>query len=200
VLPNGEPATPSGITKKSLVVSLISAVLVATFISTRAGVQRIPQAFDDRPDLATDIKSAQKINHESLREPASGGREPTAEDQLRHGELANYYSLHFSPEGALRSVDFSPESGGSPRKIESRAEFLKKYKELLRLPFDQMTVGESAHHGDTTFEVYKLYKSSRLVGRVHFTLAAGDTLTSMKVEPVSDEQKVDTAEKPKADE
>lgn len=173
-----------------LVVSILATVLVSTFISNR--MAQNPEnslrelgdriiASVSRRSLDEDISLAKKIARESLREPASAGREPTAEDLLRDGELAGLYALTFNDEGALTGLNYVMESGRE-RYVEDRDQFLRRHSDLLRIEFDLPVLAETVSDKKYKYEVYELKKADEVKARVHFKTDQRDTLYSMKVE------------------
>lgn len=193
---NGGGLTPNR--KKTLVVSLLSTMLVATFMASRVNqnrdIVRITEdqrslasiAQSQRRDLDEDIVLARKISRQSLREPASPGREPTAQEMLSHGELASAYAIQYDKEGALRNIEFAHQSGGQPRRVSNPAEFLLKHKDLFRLEFDEVKKAESIRDNESLTEDYDLTMKGQGVAKVYFKFEKNYELHLMKVE-LSDE-------------
>ncbi len=173
--------------RRALVVSMLSAFVAAMFLSHHSGVNRAPQSIDARPSLASDIKTAAQLNQQSLREPASGGRTPSLEDQLRFGLLKNRYELNLSTEGALRGVTFDAKSGGHLVQVGNREKLIKKYGELFLIPFDDIQGPSRFHDAKHAYEIFMLSHNSQAVARVTFVLSNGDTLNAMSVDPQKSE-------------
>lgn len=179
--------------RMTLFLSLISTLLVATYMASRLNLNQGPATSGDRNiasiggterrDLDDDIMLAKKIARDSLREPASRGREPTAEDILQHGELGSVYHLDFNDLGALTGLDYQGEPGRE-HYLRGRSEFLQKYKDLIRIEFDTITLSESIQDKEKSrkFEVYELKQGEKVKARVHYTLDDQDRFYSMNVE------------------
>lgn len=186
-----EPKTPEQ-KRRALVVSLISAFVVALFFSHHSGRGRSPQSIDTRPDLASDIKTAEHLNETSLREPASGGHIPAPLDDLRFGILKNRYAIKCrftekcSAADALKSVVFNPAANGKAVVIGDSEQFLKKYGELFRVPFDDVQ-GSHFHDANHSYEVFMLLRNAQVVARVNFTYFHDGTLESINIEPVKND-------------
>jgi hypothetical protein len=176
--------------KTTLFLSLLSTLLLATFLTSRINQRTLQTdgrglasdiSAQDRRDLNEDILLAKKIARESLREPASSGREPTAEDILRHGELAGLYALKFTDAGALTGIEYRGPAG-QERYVYERAAFLQRHKDLLRVDFSQVKLTESIQDKERLYEVYELRERDALKARVHFEIDQYEHFYSMKVE------------------
>ncbi|OFZ19963.1 MAG: hypothetical protein A2Z20_10460 [Bdellovibrionales bacterium RBG_16_40_8] len=164
------------------IMALIFTVFLSTFIASRVNISREIASDLDRRDLQEDIILAKKISRESLRHPASSGREPTAEDILRHGEfLAGLYSLNFDDKGSLRGIAFSGPNG-SEKYMQDRKDFIKINSDLMRIQFDNIKQSESIRDTKYIFEVYELTNGGTLAGRIHFKVDAENRLYSMQIE------------------
>ncbi len=178
------PKTPEQ-KKQALVVSLLSAIVVAMFFSHHTAPSRAPQSIDIRPGLHHDIVIAAKINQESLREPSSLGLEPTLVDQLRFGLLGNRYSLKLTSDHSLRSISFEQKSGAHRIRVQDLNAFVKQYGPLFQIPFDDIKGPTKFHDKQYTFEIFELRDRSRLVAHVNFMLLKDHALEEMTVQPVA---------------
>ncbi len=201
----GGPDSRSGLSenrKKTLVVSLLSTMLVATFMASRVNKNRDVVRIDtdqnrnlasvaqqaQRRELDEDLMLAKKIARQSLREPASGGREPTAQELLSHGELASAYAIQYDKDGALRQIEFALQAGGQPRRVTDPAQFLMNHKDLFRLDFDSVKKTESIRDNESLTEDYDLAVRGEAVAKVYFKFKNNYELHLMKVE-LSDESR-----------
>jgi hypothetical protein len=191
----GQPiGTPSTVQKKTtFLVSLLATMIGATYLADHEPIRdRMPaSATHERRELHDDILLARKIARESLRQPASRGREPSAEDILRHGkELQGKYALNFDDAGSLRGLQFRGVAG-EESDISDRADFLERNRDLLHIDYDQAKKDEAidgqANPGDSKwdakrFEVYNLTQGDTVKAKVHFEMVK-DALIKMTVEP-----------------
>lgn len=203
----------------TLFMSLLLTVLMATLVtnqinerrdkSLKVVADRIIQSESDsfqRRDLEEDILLAKKIARESLREPASAGREPTAEDVLRHSVLRNMYALNFSEKGALRGLELNStagvtdsdmtSSGGSgdenrgsnsdvaveSRSIGPRDKFIENQRDMLKVPFDKVALSNAFEDEQYRYEIWDLKMNDKVNASVHFVLGKSGYLKSMRVE------------------
>lgn len=186
---NGQSSGP--VRKTTFFISLVATVFMATMLTSK--MNNSPSSSHGRyiasqnRELQEDILLAKKIARASLREPASRGREPTAEDLLRHGELAGLYALSFSDSGALIGIEHSGQAG-SERYISDRSNFLVRNTDLLRIEFTSQKLGDSIRDQDRGMkhETYDLMRENKILARVHFTVDDSDRLYSMKVETVDE--------------
>lgn len=181
----------------TLVMSLLSTVLVATFLASQMNnssdnlqktTDRVLASVQSKAELDDDILLARKISRDSLRQPASRGHEPTAEEILRHGsELASLYALRFDDKGALIALKYQGPDG-QKRNIRDREEFIRKNADLLKIKFERIArepATENASKSDIEgerFEVYQLLDGDKTKAKVHFTLDADSKVTQMNVE------------------
>ena len=188
--------------KNTLVVSLLSLMLFATFLSSRVnqshdvvrmgedqsrGLASVTQS--QRRDLDEDLVLAKKIARQSLREPASRGHEPTAQDLLSHGELASAYAIQYNKDGALRQIEFALQSGNTPRRLEDPSQFLLNHKDLMQIGFDSVKKSESIRDNESLIEDYELTVNGQSVAKVYFKFLKDRELHSMKVEVLDDSQR-----------
>lgn len=183
--------TNGPVNKKTLVISLLSTVLVATFISSRVNqnhdVVRTDNGRDlasvsaQRRDLDEDLMLAKKISRQSLREPASGGRQPTAEELLSHGELNSAYAIQYH-DGALRSIEYANQSGTQHSRVNDPDAFIKHHQDLLKINFDGAKKSESIRDNEYLTEIYELSLGGSVVARVHFKFQNDHELQLMKVD------------------
>lgn len=181
----------------TLVLSLLSTVLVATFLASQMnqGTDNLQQTADrvlastnESNDLQDEILLARKIARDSLRQPASRGHEPTPEEILRHGsDLASLYALRFNDDGALVELKYhGPE--GKKRELKDRIKFIKDNSDIFKIPFDnvmrepsdEMSGNEDA--GLEHFEVYSLTRDGTTKAKVHFVLDHENKISRMNVE------------------
>ncbi len=181
--------------RTTFIVSLLATVMLATYLSDQSNTGgtggRMP-ASSERPrrELGEEIALARKISRDSLRGPASRGREPTAEDILRDGlELRGLYALGFNDAGSLRKLEFRDEPG-QERDIVDRSKFLLDVRDLIRIDFDRAKIEEAIDSGlpasgskrdDHRFEVYDLKQGDKVQARAHFELL-GNALIKMTIE------------------
>ncbi len=175
----------ASVRKTTFFISLVATILMATMLTSRLNNQKgdyqARGIASQTRELQEDIILAKKIARESLREPASRGREPTAEDILRHGELAGLYALRFSDSGALVALDYSGQPG-SERYVTDRGEFIERNSDLMRIEFTSYNLSESIQDNGFRFEVYDLKRDNQVRARVHFKVDDKAHLYSMKVE------------------
>lgn len=175
-------------------------MLVATFIASRVNqnhdvvrtdsdlgrnVANDPKA-NQRRDLDEDLMLAKKLSKQSLREPASRGREPTPEELLSHGELNSAYAIQYDKEGALRSIEFANQSGQSPSRVSDPDNFIKHHQDLLRLEFDKASKSESIRDNEYLTEIYELSRGDVVVANIHFKFQHDHELQLMKVDLADD--------------
>ena len=178
----------------SLLISLFATVMIATILTSHLNQGSKDEASlaegrdlasaEVHRDLEEDLLLARKIARQSLREPASRGREPSAEDILRHGELAGLYRLSFGEGGALTGLDYASQPGNE-RFIEDRAQFLVRNADLIRVDFKNPELTKTIPSGDKVLEVFELKsKSGEVKARVHFEVSKQHRFYSMKVENI----------------
>lgn len=198
-----QPMSPQK--RMNMIISLVATVFVATLVMNQlnqtkslSGQERGLASMDSvqnvsQRNLIEDIMLARKIARESLREPASRGREPSKEDILRHGVLKGLYSIHFNDAGALVAIEYNADrepaasqenNGASAVYVNNREQFLRDISDLLRVDFDQAAKIETVNEDKSIHELYELRASSEPRGRVHFKVDAQDHLYSMKVESI----------------
>lgn len=181
--------------RSTVIFSMLFTLVVATLVTNQLNDKRervlygqksgIDRTIASQSELGDEIELARKLAVASLRGPASGGRQPTAEDILRHGELAGMYAFGFK-DGAITSIKFSEAPGNEPKLISFRDQFLVKYRDLLRVDFeDVLRVGSYKDKG-RIFEVYTLRGRGQELAKVHFTIGDRDELYEMKVESLDD--------------
>jgi hypothetical protein len=176
--------------RKTLVVSLLSIMIVATLIATRVNLNHdtvrsdrdIASVAAERRDLNEDLKLAKKISTQSLRAPASRGREPTPEEVLSHVELNSAYAVQYAKDGGLRSIEFAHQPGQQPRRIAAPQDFLMQHQDLFRLSFDTVAKSESIRDNEFLTEIYELRQKDALIAKVHFRFQNEQDLNLMKVE------------------
>jgi hypothetical protein len=192
--PTNLPPGISPARRKTLVVSLLSIMIVATLIATKVNLNHDAVRADrdlasvepQRRDLNEDLMLAKKISRQSLRSPASRGREPTAEEILSHVELASAYAIQYDKDGALRSIEFAKQPGAQPRRLAAPESFLKEHQDLFRLSFDNVQKSESIRDNEFLTEIYELRNKNVEVAKVHFKFQNDQELNLMKVELTED--------------
>jgi hypothetical protein len=181
--------------KMILLVSLFSTVIFASVLSNRMSERfnsmedaltgRNPASVNStalrRKDFSEEVKLARKIAAESLRQPASSGRKPSAVEVFQHGLLDSVYSVKVNDQMHLLSVDFSGEKGDE-KYLDNRKQFLIENSELLGISYNEVKLDESMTGSESRYEVYNLIHNDKLAARVHFTLTDKDKFISMKVE------------------
>lgn len=202
--PPKEASTLNQSKRVTLAVSLLSTLVVATYMTSRvnkdhdivmkdfSGRNIASESEATKRDLSEDVMLAKKIGRDSLREPASAGHEPTDEDILRHEVLAGHYAMKFEPQGALSLIEFANTPGVEPKLMteKERRDFITKWRHILRVDFTEIKVSESfrdtgeerAPANDFKYEVYDLYKADQVQAHVYFKLGPKDQFYSMKVE------------------
>lgn len=181
----------------TIMVSLVSTVFMATLINSRLNVthnrdeggRTIASSENNVTDFNEDLLLAKKIARESLRQPASRGREPTSEEKLRfEAPLNGSYLINMNEaNGALESIEFI-ENSAQIRKLPDRAKFLIDNKDLLKIDFDAKDLKAVVSIQDKfKFEVYelKLKNKEQPAARVHFKFDKDGYFISMKVERIS---------------
>lgn len=181
----------------TLVLSLLSTVLIATFLASQINqgtdnlkrtADRVLASSDESYDLQDEILLAKKIARDSLRQPASRGHEPTPEDILRHGAvLASLYALRFDDRGALIELKYhGPE--GKKREIKNREKFIKDNSDMFKIRFSDVVIepgSEMTMDGASgeLIEVYQLKDGhGEIKARVHFVLDSEKKISQMNVE------------------
>jgi len=196
-LPGMNPAR-----RKTLVISLLSIMIMATFVATKVNMNHDTVRADrdlasvdpQRRDLNEDLKLAKKISRQSLRAPASRGREPTPEEILSHVELASSYAVQYDKDGGLRSIEFAHQSGAQPRRIAAPQDFLLQHQDLFRLHFDNVSKAESIRDNEYLTEIYELRAKDVTVAKVHFQFHNDQELNLMKVELPDDDKRQPAAD------
>lgn len=179
----------------TLVLSLLSTVMIATFLASQMnqGTDNLKQTADrvlasvsETGDLQDEILLAKKIARDSLRQPASRGHEPTPEDILRHGaDLASLYALRFNDDGGLVELKYHGPVG-KKRELKDRIKFIKENMDIFKIPFDYVVLEPASDMagGDMVerFEVYSLIQGDRTKAKVHFILDQQSKISQMNVE------------------
>lgn len=128
------------------------------------------------------IDQLEKMN---FRGTASLSQKPSQKDKLQFGVLEGKYFLGYN-SGKLNEIRFSPSQQGSdPKYINNRLQFIKDYKDLLALQFDEIEKKAMKIKVDEKSEPYeehyKLLNENASVAEVAFRLDKYGRFLGMKV-------------------
>ncbi len=197
--PAVSPVGPMSMNRRvTLAMSLLSTVLVATFLASQMNrksenlqqtADRVLASAGETIDLQEEVQLAKKIARDSLRQPASRGHEPTPEEVLRHGpDLASVYALRFDDKGALLELRYQGPAG-KKRELRDRQRFIKENADIFKIHFDTVVrepnvdLAASRGAGSERFEVYNLKDGDKTKATIHFTLDQDNKVSQMNVEP-----------------
>jgi hypothetical protein len=176
--------------KAGAVVSILSVILLSMYFNP--GLNNLLQSSNNEGrgiasvgDSARDPQTEQKVEKEFLggaRYPASVGREPSAEDRLRVGDLHGRYRLVYRDE-YVSEIALIVDKGNTydPIVLADRKEFLERYKKIIHPTYDTVEPKAQAS-GDLRDEFYVLKRDGQAVGLAPIKLDKFGRFYSMNVE------------------
>lgn len=188
--------------KLFLSLSIFSVAVMAIVIGERINMSQRPQyvlaGSPDRMDrLNRAIASAQPLDvvediqseHSLVRNidqfsrtPAAIGKQPSAADELRFGQLAGKYRIA-EMQSKINEIEYVDSSDITDRPImlKNSAEFLAKNKDAFAVNFEKFE--EDSSSASARAQVYKLFdKSGKAVGKAAFEFDHSGRFLSLKVQ------------------
>jgi hypothetical protein len=137
-------------------------------------------------DSEAEKRLVSELSDPKNRGPASFGREPSAEDQLRSVDLHSRYQL-VHEDGMVIAISLQPGAGValSPIYIKNRQEFLERYKKIIAPGFESVEPVADLDAPNLSQETYLLKRGPASVGKAHFELDRSGAFHSLKVEVIS---------------
>jgi hypothetical protein len=173
--------------KVGALASIVAVIGLAFFMNPMARQDmttgdRMPANYGGLRSPEIEKRLEDELLNKGSRYPASLGREPSAEDRLRIGDLHGRYRLVYRDEFIAEiALIVSDGSSYEPVVLTDRKEFLEKYKTIIHPTFDTVEPDVNPA-GSLREERYKLMKDGQVVGLAHIKLDKFGRFYSMKVE------------------
>lgn len=179
------------------VLSLMSVVMLAVYLNPQnhnfdvvrysADGGRMIASVDSSDSLFSrdevfESELAKSLGSPLGRSPASFGRAPTAEDQLRDEDLKSRYRFEY--QGHQISGIYLPEGSGlnfKPVDIQDRQKLLEKYKALFYPEAERVEPLVSSPSESLREETYAFLKNEQVLGRARIKLDRYGAFYSLQV-------------------
>jgi hypothetical protein len=150
--------------------SLIFTVFLASYLTLQMnhGSQKVAQRVTDRGiasedgqvytntrSYEEDVFLAKKISKDSLRDPASVGRQPSSRDELTFVFLNSDYLVQ-EKAGKIIQIVLPDRTNVKPIFAPARPEFFAKYQNLLDVPKGTPVFKEMQKDGRYNYEIYEI--------------------------------------------
>ena len=179
------------------VLSLMSVLMMAIYLNPQAQNFDVVRYGADGGRMIASVDSSDSLffRNESLekrlveelslssRQPASVGRQPTAEDRMRDEVLKSRYRFEYKDQKI--AAIFLPEGSGlnfKPVDIQDRQAWLEKYKDLFVADAEKVEPRLTSDDSNLREETYAFLKDNQVLGLARIKLDRYGSFYSLQLE------------------